>query len=167
MKINWLILISSIFLVGCKSNILEKNYKLEYDPNFEISLVIPTDGYQIIKVPAHILFYGHNTDFIILNQKPTSKMRLKIDSKYHQESQNEIFKTELNQFWIVVLKDDNILGPLNKSQYFAKRLELNIPQNLKLDNSTFDFFGDRTRRDIEYFNLDSSVIDIENLKGNK
>jgi len=156
-----------VLISSCSDDTLEKNYKLDYDPNHEIYLVIPVNGYQLIKVSGHILFYGHNKDYILINQKPTEQIYEAAKKPSHDENMIDVFKTQINQFWIITLNNDSIYGPLNKREYLQMRDKLGVPKKLKLNNSTLKFYKFGQRRDIEYSNLDIDVIDIDNLKGNK
>jgi hypothetical protein len=168
MKINLFIIIITLFISSCgNDNILEKDYELDFDPNNEINLVISKDGYQLIKIPGHILFYGHNKDYILLNQKPSDSIYSIEDNLNLQQKMGNIYKTEFNKYWIITLSNDSIHGPLDKKMYLSLRKEMNIPVNIKLDNSTLEFFGKGKRKDIEYSNIDSITIDVENLKGNQ
>ena len=157
-----LLIISS----SCRNNILEKNYELDYNPNHEINLVITEDGYQLVKIPGHILFYGHNKDYIIVNQKSTDGIYERKENRVYDSILNEIAKPKSNQFWIIVLKNDIVYGPLTKHDYLLRREELKVPNEFKLDNSTLDFYNIGQRSDIEYSFPDSETVDIENLKGN-
>src|SRR5690625_2630427 len=156
-----------IFLSSCSSDKLEKNYELDYDHNHEIFLITPTEnGYQKVEIPGQILFYGHNGDFIIANQKSRDSIYDSNENLVYQEMESKIFNTKFSNFWIVTLKDDNIYGPLNRNEYFKMRKALNIPDDLKLDNSTQKFYRNGDREDVEYYHPDETVVDIINLKGN-
>ena len=61
-------------LTSCNQHHLEKNYELDYNPNEEIWLVVKDNGYSNVKIPGHILFYGHNNNFIIACQKPSDSI---------------------------------------------------------------------------------------------
>ena len=50
--------------------------------------------------------------------------------------------------------------------HFKKRKEIGIPDNLKINFSTEGFYFKGQRKDIQYKNPDSEVVDIKNLKGN-
>ena len=165
-KIFYLIII--LIFSSCRNdNILEKKYELDYDPNHEINLVISKDGYQLIKIPGHILFYGHNDNYILLNQKSADSIYSKDENLNYKQRMEKIFRTEFNKYWIITLDNDSILGPFNKDIYLLKRKKLNIPPNMKLTNSTLEFYENGKRNDIEYSNIDSLTIDVENLKGNE
>jgi hypothetical protein len=163
-----LLLLSFIFfLSSCSSDELEKNYELDYDPNHEIFLITLTEnGSQKVEIPGQILFYGHNGDFIIANQKSRDSIYESNENLVYQEMESKIFDTKFSNFWIVTLKNNSIYGPLNKNEYFKMRKALNIPEALKLDNSTQKFYRNGQREDVEYYHPDETVVDIKNLKGN-
>jgi hypothetical protein len=153
-------------LSSCRDDRIEKNYELDYNPNHEINIVIADNGYQLIKIPGHILFYGHNKDFIIANQKPVDSIINNRENLEYDKMINKVFKTTFNQFWIITLNNDSIYGPLNKKDYLLKRNQLGIPKNLKLDNSTLEYYKNGQRSDVEYTMLDSETINVDKLKGN-
>jgi len=163
-----LLLLSFIFsLISCANDKLEGNYELDYDPNHEIFLITPTEnGYQKVEIPGQILFYGYSKDFIIANQKPRDSIYNPNENIVFNEMKSKIFNTKFSKFWIISLKNDSIYGPLNKAEYFKMRKILNIPETLKLNNSTQKFYRNGQREDVEYYYPDESVVDVKNLKGN-
>lgn len=133
----------------------------------EVNLVVPeTQGYQRVEIPGHILFYGHNKDFILANQKPTDSIYNSATNLTLHKQQEIIFRLGVSKFWIITLTNDRIYGPLDKTEYFKARKFLKVPDNLKLNHSTQNFYTDGKREDVQYYNPDSSVIDLKNLKGN-
>ena len=78
----------------------------------------------------------------------------------------KIFESNFNQFWILKVKNDSLLGPFQKAEYLKKRKEIGIPDNLKINYSTEEFYLEGQRTDIQYKNPDIEVVDIKNLKGN-
>ena len=78
----------------------------------------------------------------------------------------KIFESDFNQFWILKVENDSLFGPFRKSEYLKKRKEIGIPDNLKINYSTEEFYLKGQRKDIQYKNPDSEVVDIKNLKGN-
>jgi len=167
MKVRALILIFFLTLISCGNETLEKNYVLDYDPNHEIFLIIPTEnGYQNVKVPGQILFYGHNKDFIIAQQKPRDSIYNENENLVYDEMEEKIFNTRFSNFWIITLKSDSVYGPMNKSKYLRLRDSLKVPLNLILNNSTQNFCTDGQREDVEYYSPDPTIVDLKNLKGN-
>ena len=85
------------FLNSCGNEKLEKNYELDYDPNNEINLVTQTEnGYQKVEIPGHILFYGHNKDFIITNQKPSDSIYKSEEDLVFKAMESKIFNTKFS-----------------------------------------------------------------------
>lgn len=106
---------------------------------------------------AQVLAYDYNADFIIAVQQPNYKeyktmigFNLRDDlKKYPINSSNEriqsekeadsilkhdpyyklIFAHKIN-YWIIVNKSKEVLGPLTQVEYQSKRKELNIPENI-------------------------------------
>jgi hypothetical protein len=152
--------------------IIEKKYKLTQDPRNDVQLVdfINEDMASIpIRVQGHILFYGHNSDFIIINQKPTDSIIMENEENLNYDEQNEkTFKSSFNQYFILKIKSDSVYGPFEKKEYLEFRKKLNIPEKLKLNNSTLNFYVSGQRNDIDYHeNLDPELIEVKNLKGNE
>jgi hypothetical protein len=101
---------------------------------------------------SRIIAYDHNSDFIIAAQKPNlehhrgliaselntghedfSVLEKSADSILkHDPYYLKIFSSKIN-FWIIVSKSHELIGPLTKDEYQAKRKELNIPDDLELD----------------------------------
>ena len=154
-------------LTSCNHNYLEKNYELDYDPNQEINLVVSDNGYDLVKIAGHILFYGHNQNFIIACQKTRDSIYNFKEGLLFDEMMNNIWNTKYNQFWILALKNDSLYGPLNKTEYLTLRKKMSIPEDLKMDYSTLGFYLKGQRNDIEYKDLDNDIVDIRNLKENK
>lgn len=164
---KFFIIIILFFIFSCGNDPLEKNYELDYNPMNEINLVVPEkQGYQRVEIPGHILFYGHNKDFILANQKPTDSIYNSATNLTLDKQQELIFRLGVSKFWIITLTNDRIYGPLDQTEYFKARKFLKVPDNLKLDHSTQNFYTDGKREDVQYYNPDSSVIDLKNLKGN-
>ena len=153
-------------LNSCRTEPISGRYRLDYDPNHEINLVIDGDGYQGIEIPGHILFYGHNKDFILASQKPTDSIRARDRSSRYLELEQKIFDSSASRYWIVQVSIEHVYGPLTKDEYFRTRQRLGVPENLMLNRSTWSFFTAGQRNDIQYQNPDSTVVDIKNLTDN-
>ena len=164
------ILLLTFAFVSCKDNLIGKNYELDYNPNEEIHLVNKQksgNGYDIISIPGHILFYGHSKDYIIVIQKPSDSIyHFNVSLKY-DEMMEKIFANNFNQFWILKVKNDSLFGPFQKGEYLKKRKEIGVPDNFKINCSTKEFYLEGQRKDIQYRNPDSEVVDIKNLIGNQ
>ncbi len=101
---------------------------------------------------SKILAYAYNDDFIVAAQRPSLEYhRLLIASDLntgvedvsvlqknadsivtHDPYYIKIFSNKIN-FWIIVSKSHELIGPLTKEEYIIKRKQLDIPDDLKLD----------------------------------
>ena len=169
-KIEMKFVIQYLFLLtiltSCTQYHLEKNYELDYDPSEEMWLVVKDNGYSLVKIPGHILFYGHNKNFIIACQKPADSIYNFKEGLVYDKRMDKIYNTKYNQFWVLELKDDSLYGPLDKNEYLAMRKKLDIPEGLKMDYSTLGFYSKGERNDIEYKDPDKDIIDVHNLHEN-
>ena len=169
MKRIIIISLLSILIVSCKDKSIGKNYELDYNPNKEINLINKQkseNGYDVISISGHILFYGYSKEYIIVIQKPQDSIYKFDENLKYDEMMKKIFESDFNQFWILKVENDSLFGPFRKSEYLKKRKEIGIPDNLKINYSTEEFYLKGQRKDIQYKNPDSEVVDIKNLKGN-
>lgn len=125
------VIISTIF--GCSSfPYLGSGYKLDYNASNDIYLL---DSNNTVIVDGHILKYGFNSNFIVLEQKPrdiilkdtydNQKMNLKMRENIFNDS-------PIRLFWIVNKINNRIYGPFNKGEYLRNRERLCIPKELEL-----------------------------------
>ena len=160
----------SVLNVSCKDNAIGTNYELDYNPNNEIHLINKQksgNGYDLISITGHILFYGHSKDYIIVIQKPMDSIYSFKGNLVYDEMMKKVFKSNFNQFWILKVKNDSLYGPYQKSEYLKMRKKIGVPDNFKIDYSTSDFYGSDYRKDIQCKNPDPEVIDVKNLKGGR
>ncbi len=160
----------SIIFSSCKNNEIEKGYELDYDTSHEICLINKKEshnGYSLISITGHILFYGHSKDYIIAVQKPSDSIYNSKENLNYYEQMNKRYKSNFNQFWILKIKNDSLFGPFRKEEYLKKRQEIGVPENFKIDYSTLSFYLEKQRNDIQYTKPDFEIIDVKNLKGNR
>jgi len=163
-----ILLFLTIFVIACNDNYPKiGHYKLIQGPMSGVCLVDTTENKNgIMIIDEHILFYGYNSDFILLNQKPQDSIKNIIDLN-QKERKRKIDANAFNQFYIVNIKKSLRYGPLNKKQYLKIKNELGVPEKLKMNYSTLEFYIEGQRNDVNYKYPDSDVIDVGNLKGNK
>lgn len=78
------------------------------------------------EIPATILDYAYNSEFIIAKQKP----KLPQESLYKKDY---VFNTDNTFFyWIIVKANNIVIGPLNRQEYINMRLKYQIPYKLTL-----------------------------------
>lgn len=78
------------------------------------------------EIPATILDYVYNDEYIIAKQKP----KLPQDPLYKEEYEYHYGEESL-YFWIIIKKKDIIFGPMNKIEFANKIKKLGI--NLKFE----------------------------------
>ena len=160
----------SIIISSCENNEIEKGYALNYDASDEICLINKkksSNGYDLISISGHILFYGHSRDYIIAVQKPKDSIYSRNENLNYNEQMNKVYQSEFYQFWILKIKNDTLFGPFRKEEYLKKRKEIGVPENFKIDYSTLSFYLENQRNDIQYTKPDFEIIDVKNLKGNR
>lgn len=172
-KIVFVIIFSLLTFISCEEMnkdsypIIEKKFKLIQSPRDEVILInFSKENSNEIRVGGHILFYGHNSEFILIEQKNRDNIEMGMDMHF-DEQMKKIFDTKFSQFYIFEIKNDSVYGPLDKIEYLEMRKKIAVPNDLKLNKSTLDFYITGQRKDIEYEQPDAEVVDIKNLQGNK
>lgn len=120
----------------------------------------------IMIIDEHILFYGYNSEFILLNQKAQDSIK-NIIGVNQEERRAKTDSSTFNQFYIVGLKNGLRYGPFDKKEYLKVKNDLGIPKGLKMNYSTLEFYIKGQRNDINYRYPDPDVVDVSNLKGNE
>lgn len=79
-------------------------------------------------IPANIISYNYNNDFIIAKQKPN-----KTDDPIYDT--NPVYKLgrDTIYFWLVIHKQKICLGPLTENEFNAEKIKYNVPSNLKFE----------------------------------
>lgn len=156
-----------IIMISCNDNYPKiGHYKLTQGPMHGVCLVDTLENKNgVMVIDEHILFYGYNSDFILLNQKPQDS-RENIKGLNQVERRKKTYASSFNQFYILNIKKGLKYGPFNKQKYLKAKNELGISKDFKLDHSTLEFYIEGQRSDINYKNPDPDVIDTNNLKGN-
>ena len=113
------------------------------------SAIVDSQNNQMIS--EYILDYSDDSTFIIVAQSPPDSLpKMKI-FYYSDKDRKKIAgnKTVYRQYWIInkkengiysydsinkIAKYSNVYGPYDKNQYFDKRIRLNVPTKLKLEN---------------------------------
>ena len=77
--------------------------------------------YDDIKIKGNVIGINHNSDFIIVVQKPinVNKINKKIIDTFN--------------YYVISKQTDKVYGPYNKKEYMQKRIKLGVPENLKLE----------------------------------
>jgi len=122
-----ILLLGSIILTSCIGNVYEKEltagYELSANDDISGMSIYANDGqYQVGVVNATVFSVGFDQNFIIAKQHPFKN--------------NSINKSVTN-YYIVPVKDkintspdENKIGPLTQEEFFIKRKELEVSDNL-------------------------------------
>lgn len=77
------------------------------------------------EVPADILMYVFNCDFIIAKQRPKLPQDPLYKRNYsYKNGDNELY------YWIIIKKTDSVLGPLDFKEFYESASELNLPKSM-------------------------------------
>ncbi len=140
-------------LAGCgRFEDLGGTYKLQCDPN---SYVVVSDTMNRIIVRGHVVKATSNSGFILLKQIPIDsicecniecfqKMN-SYDKRSYRRCKEAIQRRRDQLFWIIDKTQDlsfnpetktysNVFGPYREEEYRSKRIELNVPDELVLED---------------------------------
>ena len=78
------------------------------------------------EIPATILDYTYDSEFIIAKQKPKQPQESLYKRNYTYNTDNTFF------YWIILKASNIVLGPLDIQEYINMRLKYQIPDELTL-----------------------------------
>jgi len=81
-------------------------------------------------VPSIVLEYNYDKNFIIAIQKPIENDPnvLLYDVEYeYKEGYNSVY------YWIIIKDNQNVIGPMSKSEFVEVRGKYNVPEDLILN----------------------------------
>lgn len=117
-----------ILIFSCSSDYtknLGASYFYRYEANDLRDILCEKAGGG--EVPADVISYNYNTDFIIALQKP----RLPQDPLY--EKTYTYYKGDtINYFWLIIKKERKVFGPLDEKSFNQLRKKLGVPSSLLL-----------------------------------
>lgn len=122
-----LFLFCSLFIQSCISDSIKNLgsgyfYRDEGENIKDILCQKPHGG----EIPATILNYVYNDEYIIAKQKPKYPQEALYKKKYKYEANDSLF------YWIILKNNDVTLGPLSRQEYLDIRLKYQIPTELSL-----------------------------------
>lgn len=106
--------------------------------------ILPNDINKVIEIPYYRIYknvnYSHNSTY--------DSLRDLFDSKFSKNEVWHFYEEESDTLVYYILhisekgrKDDRLYGPFTKDEYLHKRIELNVPDGLQLnDNEHFDLW---------------------------
>ena len=111
--------------------------------------IVNSDSVYVIS--SEVLKYAYDSTFIIASQRPWDSIPGVPDLELMKyKERNEAFKqSTFKQYWIINKKEknnytgynsnrnranySNVYGPYSKKEYLQKRVEMGVPEKLKLD----------------------------------
>lgn len=81
----------------------------------------------VSEIPANVLSFDYDNDFIIAKQQPTSNP----DPLYYNTPKYDS-GTDSIYFWLIVNKEKSVIGPMNESDFNKARIKYQVPDLLKL-----------------------------------
>lgn len=125
MNFKHVLLILLIFLGSCdySENLYYGYFYVDEGGDTKVIL----NGAQYPEIPATVIEFDYNRDFIIAKQKPKLPQEILYNMNY-------LYKDGVDTFyWIISTKNYFGLGPLDKQEYEAARKKYGVPNKLKLE----------------------------------
>ena len=129
-NIIWFLLFGGLFMFQYCTSDYTKNlgegyiYRQEGDPLNDIYCESPKGG----RVPANVISFDYDKKFIIAKQKP----KLPQDILYEKEYEYNLEENEI-YFWLIIKKEQLVLGPLNEEKFNKARKKYKVPNKLSLN----------------------------------
>ena len=137
------------FIIGGRNNIPPDVVAYDFDDNFLIAQQKPFSDVLLIKKANEILdsFEGNklkenDSTYILLKKNGADgsfdsnfKAGL-ITAKWMLSKEDVMYKKYLENsylYWILIISNDNLIGPLTQLEFDATRKELGVSDKLKLD----------------------------------
>lgn len=79
------------------------------------------------EIPATIIMYAYDNNFIIAKQEPKIPQEPLYSKEYTYKNGIKSY-----YYWIIVHKENIVLGPLDSSKYRLERAKYMVPKSLKL-----------------------------------
>ncbi len=110
----------------------------DYSQNLGQKYVYRDDGGEIKEIfsekseggqiPATVIRFDYNRQFIIAKQKPLLPPDSLYDKEYHYP-----LGTDTIYYWIIIKKEHTVLGPMNLEAFNDAKAKYHVPNDLKLD----------------------------------
>lgn len=125
-----------IILTGCPGaidSIAWKDLGHGYIYHDQVGLPTISNNINGKGINGVVFRYDFNNEFIVALEK---------DVKLSQEDKDKLIESGdvydyllhngYSKYWIIAHSNDSIYGPFNKQEYLQKKIELRVPDNLKL-----------------------------------
>jgi len=130
----FIISVLQFFNAGCNDEQdLGDNYY--YLPLYEAIDVGYPNGSIIYKSPQIYLIRDVKVPGDVISVDKDKKYIIAVKEEHEPYNQRDIKKTYKRnlQYYIIVKETDSVYGPYNKKEYFLKRKEIRVPENLVLN----------------------------------
>jgi hypothetical protein len=121
-------------LANCKGfPALGGGYEFDYDAVGDIAILKDKNMYII----DGILSYTNDSKFILLSQRPRDAVPECLKIKYqkpYNDCNAHFDKSTFLQYWIINKATHTTLGPFDEKTYLQKKIELGVPNDLKLED---------------------------------
>jgi hypothetical protein len=87
---------------------------------------------QIGEIPATVVSFDYNSDFIIAKQKPKMPGDPLYDKEYQYKRGVDVY-----YYWLIIKKSNQIYGPLDLSEFIQLKFKYHIPEELQLNNNVY------------------------------
>jgi hypothetical protein len=130
MYIKLLFVVLIVTLISCNerpSVNLGSGYRFDYDPVTSSDYYIDGPNFNIFN---NVERFAFDSVFIIVEQKPRDLILEHVYLDF--DEQEKIFaESPLRHYWIINKSIDSLYGPYTLQEFEKKRLEINVPSNLK------------------------------------
>jgi hypothetical protein len=79
------------------------------------------------EIPANVISYAFNKDFIIALQKPNE-----LDDPLYEGTPQYSYGRDTTYYWLIVHAKNQVVGPLNQQEYETALIAYKVPQSLRL-----------------------------------
>jgi hypothetical protein len=143
MKKQTLILIIGLSFWSCDNPSLRElgnGYFLTQNSMNDHSIAKPTKGYSTSETYSYVIYgdiisYDFDSRFVIAAEKPRDSVS-GINSLSYEEAERLFNQSNFRQFYILDKINEHLYGPFKRELFDRKRMELNVPDSLKIESNS-------------------------------
>lgn len=120
MRIILLIFVVLLLLSACDVSLYICNGWTYYDEGLEAKVIVKKDKF----IPCKVVEYGFDYEHIIAKQFATEMCYIGEGNFDYRQGFGAFY------YWIIVLDNDSIIGPLNYHEYQRKRINVGVDEGL-------------------------------------
>ncbi len=114
---------------------LGNGYRFDNDPVISTDYAIFGPYENTYAIGGQVLTFAFDSCFILAEQKPRELImkNINVNSDMSYKEQERLFsESSLRLYWVINKNGHQVYGPFKKEEYFQKRKELGVPQELTL-----------------------------------